>query len=129
MTGPVEFLEAAHKRAEKFVGLLPDGPWEWRGHNGPEGVYMALENRRDEVPVIRSHAQAGSSWLAWHPAFDEFLPEPEAVLCRVAAERKILAECKDLLAVDGWEFDDAPNLADTTICNLAEGWGRKGGDQ
>jgi hypothetical protein len=64
----------------------------WMARWDSEGNFQALEGP-DEVPVIRSSAGAGTpSWLDRHPAFDEFLPEPEAVLRRVAAARELLAD-------------------------------------
>jgi Family of unknown function (DUF6221) len=49
--------------------------------------------------------------------------DPAAVLRRIKAERKALDECEEVLAVDGWEYDDAPTLAATVIRGVAEGWG------
>jgi hypothetical protein len=54
--------------------------------------------------------------------------DADFVLARIAADRKILAECQRILAVDGWEYSDAPELAAMTIRLLAspykgrEGW-------
>lgn len=48
---------------------------------------------------------------------------PDAVLGRIAAERKLIAACEEIFAVDGWEYYDAPDLAEKTITALAEAWG------
>jgi hypothetical protein len=64
----------------------------WMGHWDPEGNFQALEGP-DEIPVLRSRALEGnSSRMERHPAFDALLPDPEAALRRVAAERGLLAE-------------------------------------
>lgn len=49
--------------------------------------------------------------------------DPAAVLRRIGSDRKLIAECEKVLAVDGWEYDDAPNLAEATIRIIAEGYG------
>lgn len=91
----VAFLRQAHERAEKVARALPRGPWMWTGRWDLEGNYMALEGPTG-VPVIRSRTKDGAwSRMEWHPAFDEYLPDPSAVLRRVAAERQILAEHAD----------------------------------
>lgn len=51
------------------------------------------------------------------------LNDPQTALSRVAADRKTLAECKRLLAVDGWEYTDTPELAQLVLDNMAEGYG------
>jgi hypothetical protein len=49
------------------------------------------------------------------------------MLARIAADRRILAECQRILAVDGWEYTDAPELAATTVRLLASPYkGRDG---
>lgn len=50
--------------------------------------------------------------------------DPAAALRRIAADRKLIAECEKVLAVEGWEYDDAPTLAEATIRITAEGYGR-----
>jgi hypothetical protein len=143
VTGPVEFLEAAHKRAETVASALPKGPWQWAHHTDPEGGYHALENRV-AAPVLRTRTWMRepvnhSSRIEMHPAFDAFLPDPETVLQRVAAERKILDEhandggdcriCADEATGDedsegnrDWYRSAKPSPC-TTVRLLAEAWG------
>jgi hypothetical protein len=75
--------------------------------------------------------------MEWHPAFDALLPEPEAVLRRVAAERELLAEhadegareCKVCAPVD-WDAEERPGryrypagYPCRTVLLLAKAWG------
>ena len=46
--------------------------------------------------------------------------DPTSVLARIAADRQILARCLKVLAVEGWEYSDAPELAEATIRDLAQ---------
>lgn len=90
----VEFLTAALARAERVARAVPRGPWHWERRSPPES-FQSLEGPAG-LPVFHSQAKPGNaSWIELHPAFDEFLPEPEAVLRRVAAERQVLAEHAD----------------------------------
>jgi hypothetical protein len=137
VTGPVEFLEAAHKEAERLAeraadlcGCHPPAP-AWLFRDGDEPTDGRILVADDPHPDLKR--KIGRRWNGSYEglfmAEHIVLHDPEAVLRRINSERKTLTECKDLVAVDGWEYDDAPNLADTTICNLAEGWGWKGDDQ
>lgn len=76
---------------EMVAGSLPRGPWEWVHHPNPGG-HLTLGGP-DGWFVMRTGSSDGSvSWLDRHEAFDEYLPDPDAVLLRIEAEREILAE-------------------------------------
>jgi hypothetical protein len=113
MTDPLAYIEAAHKRAEQTAQAAGgDGTPVWstgRHHavRDENGDAVAYDEGRP-TPAQAAHIAAN---------------DPAAVLRRIAADRKTLAACEEILAVDGWEYDDTPNLADATICNMAEGWG------
>jgi hypothetical protein len=116
----------------------------WARRTDPEGGYHALENRAG-APVLRSRTKmreqvTHASWIELHPAFDAFLPDPDAVLRRIASDRKILEAhpyttrvinpgCGLQSAGFGCEtchnWDGVPegrgNCA--TVVALAEGWG------
>ncbi|MCW7941671.1 hypothetical protein AAW14_06405 [Streptomyces hygroscopicus] len=49
------------------------------------------------------------------------LADPAAVLRRITAERKTIADCTRVLDNDHW--GETAYLAEDTILNLAEGWG------
>ncbi len=81
MTSPLEFLEAAHKQAEEVASAcilkVNRGRGEWTRH-GPE-------IRDDLGHLVVKHT--------WPDEADHIvLHDPAAVLRRIAAERKILAE-------------------------------------
>lgn len=40
-------------------------------------------------------------------------------LAECDAKQRIIEECSKVLAVDGWEYDDAPDLAERTLRLLA----------
>lgn len=134
MTGPVEFLEAAHNEAERLARQAaelcgchpPATAWSFRDGDEPaDGRILVVDDPHPDLKRKIGRRWNGSYeglFMAEHIV----LHDPEAVLRRINSERKTIAECKGLLAVDGWEYDDAPNLADTAICNLAEGWGWTG---
>lgn len=113
MTNPVEFVERRHGDME-WIAWEYFGGREWTAREGeilgPDGKLMA------EVALGGGPQLTASVLIATNGS-------PAAVLRRIAAERETLAECKKVLADDGWEYDDAPKLADATIRSLAKGWG------
>lgn len=116
-TDPLAFLtaalDAAQRDAEAASGAFP--VWDWDD--------MARE--------VRDWDNAGTvAFLSVRPMYGPHIArhDPQATLRRIAADRKTLAACEEILAIDGWEYDDAPNLADATIRNLAEAWGWKEGE-
>lgn len=130
----VAHLIAAHARAERAARALPRGPWMWVHRSGPQGAFMTLEGP-DETPALRTgHTAARSSWIDRHPAFDTVLPDPEAVLRRVEAERRILAEhaesngdCRTCVT-GGWGWPVTSDCTPqrwpcATVLGLAAGWG------
>lgn len=118
---PLTFLRAAHACAEKVARALPRGPWEW-AHQWEGSRWLTLKGP-DGQPVLRSHCdvEGARSWIELHPAFDEFLPDPEAVLRRIEREREAIDECETVL--NGWYYDETKELATTTVRLLAEAWG------
>lgn len=99
MTGPIEFLEAAHKQAEKaaekaaaLCGCHPPKPsWSFRDGDEPtDGRILVADDPHPDLKRKISRRWNGSYeglFMAEHIV----LHDPEAVLRRVAAERKILA--------------------------------------
>lgn len=131
----VEFLTAALARAERVARAVPRGPWHWERRSPPES-FQSLEGPAG-LPVFHSQAKPGNaSWIELHPAFDEFLPEPEAVLRRVAAERQILVK-HGLVNTTGYDAYGAASFDACGICGrngytpgpcgtvllLAQAWG------
>lgn len=110
---PVQFLERWHRDMESHARDWHGGK-VWTAREGQllreDGKVMA------ECPLNAVAKLTASVLLAENGS-------PHVVLRRIAAERETLAECKEVLAVDGWEYDDAPKLADATIRSLAKGWG------
>lgn len=137
MTGPVEFLEAAHNRAEETAQATTPVPvaGQWsavRDKHADDDAPLTLIQGHDEEDFDPEGYSSGRPVIAYAAEWQDeaeanlrhiALNDPHSVLRRVTAERKILAACEEILAIDGWEYDDAPNLANETICNLAEGWG------
>ena len=117
MTGPVEFLEAAWRRAEDAVRELPPGPWQCAEVENEEGEHVTLASGVDTQAVF------SAAWIWRHDGLDAYLPlmQPDAVLRRIANEREILADCTRALDNDHWAETEL--LAEDTIINLAKGWG------
>lgn len=131
MTDPLTFLTTALDAAQRDAEAATPGPWTSRRSSGGYrvlgGPNLQPEIGSDNRTVCRTDAYppdwptdvvnmaADVVHIARH--------DPQATLRRIAAERKTLAACEEILAVDGWEYDDTPNLADDTIRNMAEGWG------
>lgn len=59
----------------------------------------------------------GGWWLGHYRHANRW--SPARVLAECAAKRRIVKRCADTLAVDGWEYDDAPELAEATLYDLA----------
>lgn len=123
-------LDAAQVDAEsaRDVDYAQCGVWEARG------PYPAASGEADGVSRLRGNLRAEigkddiflDAQLPWDLIPHMARHDPAAALRRIAADRKLIAECEHLLAVDGWEYDDAPTLARTTIRAVAEGWGWTG---
>lgn len=145
MTGPVEFLEAAHKRAEETARATTPvpKPGEWiatRDKHAADDAPLALIQGRDEetydwlgedyrsgLPVIayaaewQDEAEANLHHIA--------LNDPHSVLRRVAAERELLTlhqndagKCSE--CSQGYELQDwGPDYPCATVRLLAKGWG------
>lgn len=122
MTGPLEFVEAAHKQAEKIAqAAAEEHPSPWTA----EDVDLSPLDQADAAHLNdgRGKTMVMSDYTMLEPLRHIALHDPAAVLRRIAAERKLLAECQKVLAVDDWEYNDAPDLARATVRALAEGWG------
>jgi hypothetical protein len=120
MTDPLAYIEAAHKRAEETAQAAGGDDWTTQTH--PSDHIAVYDSQQD--PVVYDEGTPSEAQMA-HIAANS----PAAVLRRIGGERKTLAACEEILAVDGWEYDDTPNLANDTICNMAEGWGWSEGEQ
>lgn len=118
MTGPVEYLKAAHGRAEELARAATSGPWRAEEH-AEHGFRVGTAD--------------GSSWVAWTGAFDDE-PEssrpdsvfiaansPDKVLARIEAERAVLEACDTVLS--GWYYGESKELAHDVVAGLAAGWG------
>jgi hypothetical protein len=148
VTGPVEFLEAAHKEAERLAARAADLcgchppalAWSFRDGDEPtDGRILVVD---DPHPNLKR--KIGRRWNGSYEGLSMaehiVLHDPEAVLQRIAAERKILAAhpyttrvinplCGQESAGFGCEtchnWDGVPegrgNCA--TVLALAEGWG------
>ena len=142
MTGPLEFVEAAHKQAEEIAQAATPGPWRhdpakhWRktGTAWFEEAVFAGPAGKDAVCVAGTgetgdpHSVADATHIA--------LQDPAAVLRRIAAERKLLADLRgEPHGSDCWALvrsgrpcdcgrDDRVNLR---VRLLAEGWGWEDG--
>lgn len=119
-TTPLAFLRATHAAAHAEAEAAQDGDsGEW--FVGDDwNVYRAEdqapgEDAEENRLVVYGDVKPQSEHIARH--------DPAATLRRIAADRKLIAVCEKVLAVDGWEYDDAPKLAEHVISNLAAGWG------
>jgi hypothetical protein len=135
---PIEFVRAAHTRAEEIALATTPVPVSgaWRASqdkHDPDDAPLALVQGQDEdddpervsyssgLPIIahaakwQDEAEANLRHMALH--------DPRSVLQRIAGERKTLAECEAAFDWDNW---GAASLAKSTIRNLAEAWGWTG---
>jgi hypothetical protein len=115
-------VEALAAREVDYAGC---GVWEARGpypaaSGEADGVSRPRGNLRAEIGKDDVFLDAELPWgLLPHMARHD----PAAVLRRIAADRKLLDECEEVLAIDGWEYSDAPDLAELAIGCVATGWG------
>ncbi|MFI8535354.1 DUF6221 family protein [Streptomyces aquilus] len=74
------------------------------------------------VREIRDLNNANELANIWHREVGNFVEanDPAAVLRRIAADRKLLAEC---VAAFDWDNWGATSLAESTIRHVAEGYG------
>lgn len=128
MTDPLSYLHQAHDEAKSLARALPPPPWHWVYYPRPN-IYTALESV-DGQTVLRSTSSTGApSHVEMHPAFDRYLPDPDRVLARVIAERKILAghlQVRLITHEANWRAACGTCLHNwpcLTITALAEGWG------
>jgi len=122
-TSPLAFLHATLDAAQAEAEAATKGPWEAEGDDPTDDtVYSVCEDPDlvgHQVAFTRGpESYANMVHIASH--------DPAATLRRIAADRKLIEVCEEVLAVDGWEYDDAPKLAEHVISNLAEGWGWMG---
>lgn len=125
---PLAFLRAAHARAEKVATALPRGPWAWTRYSDPNWCHTLEGPDGFSEAVLKSATQSpGASWIELHPAFDEFLPDPEAVLRRITGERKLIAALESI--DDNADYRlmmGEPVDTDALWIALAEAWGWTG---
>lgn len=93
MTGPVEFLEAAHQRAEETAQAARDREFLKRGRWSAQGPYC--DNQFGILVSDEGEHITGDGDFPWPFVAHFALHDPAAVLRRVAAERALLT---DLLA-------------------------------
>lgn len=138
MTGPLEFVEAAHKQAEEIARAATPGPWAPEDPWLSDVVTSALLGR-----VADCSLGTGYRAQAIQDARRITLHDPAAVLRRIATERKILAEhaddgygdcvrcaddhqgyceCGDV-SFNGRHLRDELPYPCLTVRALAEGWG------
>lgn len=136
MTGPLEFVEAAHKQAEEIARAATPGPWTAHKYSWGDDFEASI-GTYDETNVV-GHGYEGGGVVNWADAVFIAANDPAAVLRRIAAERKLLAEhandygeCVRCAGDDGEVVVNgmihsvrtcAPHPC-ATIRALAEGWG------
>lgn len=117
-----ETMDAAWSDAEAATR----GPWQVTEYVAgcDYGFDAGVGTAPGEVDVV-GHGYEGGGCERVQDARHIARHDPAAVLRRIAADRKTLAACEELLAMDpnGWEYTDTPELAEHVIRNLAEGWG------
>lgn len=105
-----ETMDAAGHDAEAAGGD------EWRGQDHPSDTVAIYDSKGEPVVYDEgSPTEAQQTHIVRHG--------PAAVLRRIAADRKTLTECE---AAFDWDNRGATSLAETTIRNLAEGYGWTG---
>lgn len=118
---PLDFLRATLDEVEVEAGAARGGSagvWSADCHPHYDGARV-YDDQGDVVVLDEGSPSAEqATYIARH--------DPAATLRRIASERELLAKCEEVLAVDGWEYDDAPKLAEHVISDLAEGWGWTG---
>jgi hypothetical protein len=154
VTGPVEFLQAAHKRAEETARATTrvPVPGKWsavRDKHADDDAPLTLIQGHDEDDFDPQGYSSGRPVIAYAAEWQDeaeanlhhiALNDPHSVLCRVAAERKTLAEheptpadfdgTRRCLACGGYTVHPGVGSAGyrkvwpcPTIRNLAEGYG------
>lgn len=124
MTGPLEFVEAAHKQAEKIAqAAAEEHPSPWTAVD----VDLSPLDQADAAHLNdgRGKTMVMSDYTMLEPLRHIALHCPAAVLRRIAAERKILDLMTRILDPD-WGYGKnrtAVELAELTVRALAEGWG------
>ncbi len=127
MTGPLEFVERMHRDAE-WLARDCHGGKRWTAREGQivrdDGKVIA------ECP-LNAHARLTASVLL------ALVGSPDAVLRRVAAERKLLAlrhpnehypdDCYDCRREPGWQYGTPADRPCVRVRALAEGWGWEDG--
>jgi hypothetical protein len=120
-------LNAATKRAEaaaSLCGCHPPAP-SWSFDDEETDGRIVVDNE----PHPRTRRKIGRRWNGSYEGL--FMAEhivandPAAVVRRIAADRKILADCDDVL--HDFTSGALRQLAVDTIRSLAEGWGWTGG--
>lgn len=113
--------EAAQKAAE-LCGCHPPAPhWSFRDGDGPTDGRILVVG--DPHPTLKR--KIGRRWNGSYEgvAMAEHVVrhDPAAVLRRIAADRKTLDDCDDVL--HDFVFGAFRKLAEDTVRNLAEGYG------
>lgn len=80
-------------------------------------AHQGLGEPYDRVPPVLDALAVRAARMNYTPV------HPSALLRRIDAERETLAACRAVLAVDGWEYTDAPELAEVVVIGLAKAWG------
>jgi hypothetical protein len=138
VTGPVEFLQAAHKRAEETARATTrvPVPGKWsavRDKHADDDAPLTLIQGHDEDDFDPQGYSSGRPVIAYAAEWQDeaeanlhhiALNDPHSVLCRVAAERKQL----DLHRPEPGQHPDfcgydKHQLPCPSVRLLAEGWG------
>ena len=88
------------------------------------------EQEKDAINPVKGeiHSRDCES-IREHTPFPCECGVPEQILARLAADRKILAECQRMLAMDDWEYSDVPDLAEFVMRRQAEPYSDRPGFQ
>lgn len=133
MTGPLEFVEAAHKQAEKIAqAAAEEHPSPWTAVD----VDLSPLDQADAAHLNdgRGKTMVMSDYTMLEPLRHAALHDPAAVLRRIAAERKV---CDRHQPFETLAIVEAPNIVGkVTLCahdrrswpcpditDLAEAWG------
>lgn len=120
-----EALDAAQRDAEKaavLCGCCPPAPsWSFRDGDEPtDGRILIVDDPHPDVKRKIGRRWNGSyegMFMAEHIVRHD----PASVLRRIAADRKTLDDCDDVL--HDFVFGEFRKLAEDTVRNMAEGWG------
>lgn len=112
MASIVEFLEARMAEDEEVARASitrGEGKWSVRGdHDLDECV---VEGADFKIYDEGGHDADQARHIAAH--------DPARVLAECAAKRAIIKECSSVLRSGGWEYSDAPDLAELVVGCLA----------